>query len=300
MLTSKQYSVADVMSPFMNPMTRHPLAGVCTYFLIAFGVPWVGWLFVGDERLSLWLFPLFCSLAGFAASFAEGGKAGLGTFCRRVFALGQTLPYLVLGVLIPLAFGLSYLLGKGVSLSDFVLSPAAVLGLTLGAALITGPLAEEFGWRGYLQHFLLGRFAPFWVAVVVGCTWWAWHFPLYRTSVFASPLVAVSFLAYLLTWSIFMVYLVERCAGSVWPAVALHWAANTHVDILRVLLPSIDGSLLPGGSKGSLYYLAAALAFVVFNHRFFFTKQRSHHALQATASGSFAPSGRRLPGREST
>jgi membrane protease YdiL (CAAX protease family) len=268
-------------------MPRNWLIGVCTFVLIAFGLPWLGWFFVGDERLSLWLFPLFCSLAGFAASFAEGGRAGLGAFSRRVFAVSRAPRYVLIGIFIPLLLGLSYLLSKGVSLRDFVLSPAAVMGLTLGAALVTGPLAEEFGWRGYLQHTLLGRLAPFWGALALGGIWCAWHFPLYRTSVFASPAVALSFLSYLVTWSIFMVYLVERAGGSVWPAVAMHWAANTHVDVLRVLLPSIDGSVLPGGSKGSLYYLAAAIAFVLFNRQFFFAK---HPRVPQTAvNGSLEP-----------
>lgn len=267
-------------------MPRNWLIGVCTFVLIAFGLPWLGWFFVGDERLSLWLFPLFCSLAGFAAAFAEGGTQGLGAFSRRVFAVSRAPRYVLIGILVPLLLGLSYLLSKGVSLRDFVLSPAAVMGLTLGAALVTGPLAEEFGWRGYLQHTLLGRLAPFWVALILGGIWCAWHFPLYRTSVFASPAVALSFLSYLVTWSIFMVYLVERAGGSVWPAVAMHWAANTHVDVLRVLLPSIDGSVLPGGSKGSLYYLAAAIALVAFNHRFFFAKHP--RMLQTTADGPMA------------
>lgn len=268
-------------------MPRNWLAGVCTFFLIAFGIPWIGWFFVRDERLSLWLFPLFCSLAGFAAAFAEGGKAGLAAFSRRVLAMSHSLRWVLIGVLIPLVLGVSYLLGKGVSLQDFVLSPAAVMGLTLGAALLTGPLAEEFGWRGYLQHTLLGRLAPFWVALILGVVWWAWHFPLYQTSVFASPAVAFSFLTYLVTWSVLMVFLVERASGSVWPAIALHWAANTHVDILRVLLPSIDGGVLPGGSKGSLFYLAAAIALVAFNRRFFFTTHP--RTTQATADSSLAP-----------
>lgn len=151
---------------------------------------------------------------------------------------------------------------------------------------VTGPLAEEFGWRGYLQPALLRRLAPFWTALILGGVWWAWHFPLYQASVFASPAVALSFLAYLATWSIFMVYLVERAGGSVWPAVAIHWAANMHVDVLRVLLPSVDGSLLPGGSKGGVFYLAIALAFVAFNRRFFFIKPPRDPALQALAGDS--------------
>jgi membrane protease YdiL (CAAX protease family) len=268
-------------------MTHRSFAGIAVFVLVGFGVPWVGWSLVGDERLSLWLFPLFCSVAGFVASFVEGGRRGLAAFSKRVFAVKRSLPWVVAGVLVPLAIGAAYLLGNGMVVSDFVLSPSAVLSLSLGAALITGPLAEEFGWRGYLQHKLLGRFAPIWVAVALGVIWWAWHYPLYQASVFAAPKVALSFLAYLVTWSIFMVYLVERAGGAVWPAIAMHWAANVHVDILRVLLPTVDGSLLPGGSKGAPVYLGVALAFVLVQRRFYFAPRREQPvagpALQAAA-----------------
>src|SRR3990167_5283294 len=253
-------------------MARNPFVGIVPFLAIAFGIPWLAWLFARSERLSLWLFPLFCSVAGFAAAFVEGGKAGLFAFSRRVFAKAHALRYVLIGMAIPLLIGLSYVLSHGVALSDFVLSPAAIMGLTLGAALVTGPLAEEFGWRGYLQHTLLNRLAPIWAALIVGSIWWAWHFPLYQSSVFASLKLGFSFWAYLVTWSVFMVYLVQRAGGSVWPAVAVHWIANTHANILGALLPSTDGSVLPGGSKGEVFYLTIAAVFALANYRFFFRK----------------------------
>ena len=256
-------------------MSRSSMIGIATFFLVAFGIPWAGWLLVQDDNLSLWLFPLFASIAGFLAAFAEGGKEGLKVFSRRVFAVVPAVPYVLVGVILPLFLGLTYLLTRGVPLSSMPWSPAGVLALSLGAALVTGPIAEEFGWRGYLQDRLLNRFAPFWTALIVGGLWWVWHFALYRTSHFASPASAFNFLAYLMTWSIFMVFLVERAGGSVWPAVALHWAANTHPNVLQSLLPYVDGGSLPGGSKGSLFYLGAACTFAAVNYRFFFVKRAS-------------------------
>ncbi len=263
-------------------MTRGALAGPLTFIVVAFGIPWAGWLVVRNEALGLWFFPLFASLGGFAAAYAEGGAPGLAAFCRRVFRVSSAWPYVLAALLVPLALGFSYLFATGVPLSIASMSPAAVLGLSLGAALVTGPLAEEFGWRGYLQPLLLRRLAPFWAAVVVGLIWWAWHYALYRDSVFAAPAPALRFLAYLETWSILAVFLVTHAGGSVWPAVALHWAANTHPDMLRVLLPSVDGGSLPGGSHGWLYYLAAACAFAVLNRRFYFTRQPGTAKLRET------------------
>src|SRR4051794_18481067 len=121
-------------------MTRRSIIGPVTFLLVAFGIPWSGWLLVHDERLSLWLFPMFASFAGFAASFAAGGTKGLREFSARVFTIRRTLLYVTAAVLIPVSLGLSYLLAMGMSLSSIVLSTEALLGLSLGAALVTGPL----------------------------------------------------------------------------------------------------------------------------------------------------------------
>lgn len=265
-------------------MFRTEKLGLATFALVAFAIPWAGWLLVGNEALSLWFFPLFASIAGFAASFAEGGKAGIAAFSKRAFSTVCALRYVLIAVFIPLGLGLTYLFAIGALGAGTVVSPQAIAGLSLGAALVTGPLAEEFGWRGYLQPKLLGRLAPFWAALLVGCIWCSWHFALYRESVFAAPASALHFLAYLTAWSIFMVFLVQRAGGSVWPAVALHWAANTHPGVLQALLPSVDGGALPGGSKGWLFYLAAAVGFALANHRFYFTRQASAIVLPATAN----------------
>ena len=280
------FNSASTVTYPMIATSRSSLIGIITFFLIAFAIPWIGWLFVQNEALSLWLFPVFASVAGFAAAFAEGGTQGLRDFSRRVFATRRALPYVLIGLFVPLSLGLGYLLTKGVPLWSTSWFPAAVLGLSLGAALITGPLAEEFGWRGYLQHRILHHLAPFWTALVVGAVWWMWHFALYRTSVFSSPASALNFLAYLETWSIFMVFLVQRAGGSVWPAVALHWGANTHPGVLQALLPSVDGGILPGGSKGALFYFAAACLFAIAFRRFYFSKQEQSTITYATANTS--------------
>lgn len=249
--------------------------GLIVFFLIAFGIPGAGWILLNDEMLNLWLFPTFCSIAGFAATYVEGGTDGLRRFCQRTLRLSGAIKWMLPAALIPLALGFIYLVGAGVSLSSLRFPIEALFSLWLLAALVTGPLAEEFGWRGYLQHKLIGHMRPIWVALALGVFWCIWHVPLYHASVFSSPLSALRFLAYMVTWSIFILYLVQRANGSVWPAVIFHWAANSHANILGMLFPSVDGSQLPGGSKGTVLYLGVAVAFVIIQWRFFTAHPKS-------------------------
>jgi membrane protease YdiL (CAAX protease family) len=149
-------------------MSRREAIGLTVFFLIAFGIPWVGWTVL--ERLDppYWLFPTFCSIAGFVASYAEGGADGLRRFCQRTLHVRGTAKFIFLAALIPMMLGLLYLLGANAPFS--LLQPALKPGLamTLAMALVTGPLAEEFGWRGYLQDKLLRYMRPLWVALTVG------------------------------------------------------------------------------------------------------------------------------------
>ncbi len=170
-------------------MPRRENIGLIVFFLIAFGIPWAGWMYLNDEMLSLWLFPLFCSIAGFAATYVECGTDGLRRFCQRTLRLSGAIKWMLPAALIPLALGFIYLAGTGVSLSSLQFPIEAVFSLWLLAALVTGPLAEEFGWRGYLQNKLLGHMRPIWVALALGTIWCIWHIPLYYASVFSLPSV---------------------------------------------------------------------------------------------------------------
>ena len=42
-------------------------------------------------------------------------------------------------------------------------------------SLVTGPVSEEFGWRGYAQPRLAARWSPLRAAIVVGILWGFWH-----------------------------------------------------------------------------------------------------------------------------
>jgi membrane protease YdiL (CAAX protease family) len=43
----------------------------------------------------------------------------------------------------------------------------------------TGPLQEEFGWRGFAQERLQGRWSALTTSIVVGAMWGLWHLPLF-------------------------------------------------------------------------------------------------------------------------
>src|SRR5579871_1865148 len=188
-----------------------PLLGVVVFFLIAFGVPWTGWILLRrtmpldhmfDSIRTYW-FTAAPSVAGFAAAFAEGGLPGLREFSRRVLDVRTS----------PLPWLLALLLPLSAALLTFVSHPADLLhggspkwaGLIGTASLMnffTGPLAEEFGWRGFLfQKLARRRLHPIWIGVLIAPIWAVWHVPLFYDSVYAHLASAVGYLVWVLAWS---------------------------------------------------------------------------------------------------
>jgi uncharacterized protein len=53
--------------------------------------------------------------------------------------------------------------------------PLAALAYTL----IAGPVAEEFGWHGYVQPRLMQCYSRMVTTAVLGAAWGLWHVPLY-------------------------------------------------------------------------------------------------------------------------
>lgn len=44
---------------------------------------------------------------------------------------------------------------------------------------LSGPLQEEFGWRGYAFENLRGRFSALTASIIAGLMWGLWHLPLF-------------------------------------------------------------------------------------------------------------------------
>jgi len=124
--------------------------------------------------------------------------------------------------------------------------PAGIVGpglfgaLLMAAFLDQGAVLEELGWRGYaLPELQSGLLSPLAAAVLIGVGWGLWHVPrdvvvgvVERLGVFQYLLLFVpSFLAGTVTISIIAAYFVNRCRGSLVPAVMIHGLSNDAVGL---------------------------------------------------------------------
>jgi membrane protease YdiL (CAAX protease family) len=239
------------------------------FVILAFGVPWIGWIAIKwiksptpfEMLLVTFWFPASCSLAGFVAAAVEGGFSGLKTFTARVCNL-RFKPWLwLIALLVPVAaagatfiFHPADLLGKGSPNLALILTAFTFAGTGMG------PIAEEFGWRGYLLDRLRRKgCTPLVASLAIGPVWAAWHIPLYYDTTFAHVGAACLFVIWATAWSVVFGLIVARARGSVWPAIIGHWALNNQAIFYIALLPGLSQNRMPGGYPFWLTAIAAAI-----------------------------------------
>ena len=171
---------------------------VWIFGLLAYGWSWFFWL---PAVLTAEGFTMPSALQGyFSWSFSLGGwgplvaaflvtywdlkRGGVRDLLRRgvKYRFGL-IWYLVALLLFPILIGGSLLLavvtGEPLPVMDAFAEPIAIPISFVIVFFTMGPLQEEFGWRGFAQDRLQGRWSALIASIVVGAMWGAWHLPLF-------------------------------------------------------------------------------------------------------------------------
>jgi hypothetical protein len=99
--------------------------------------------------------------------------------------------------------------------------------------LVTGPLGEELGWRGYALPRLLKQFSPLIASLILGAIWGVWHLPsFYISSLVQSGLSLPVFLCFAMINSILITWIFQHTGWSVLAIVLFHYAVNFSLSII--------------------------------------------------------------------
>ena len=217
-------------------------------------VSWGLWLVAaavgGDMTTSpaIWWFALGASGPSLAALIAFASLRDGSVPRTRVRAPWLWLPLsLVLGALPAVASALVLDPRTFGDHAGDVLAASGGLLLFTVTYLIAGPLAEEFGWRGYLQPRVRLAWGPIGTSVVAGSAWAVWHLPLFflpgtgQQAMGLFTLRGLLFLVAMIPLSMTFLLLSERLGGAVWSAILIHFAGNA------------AGALLPQTSDAAAF-----------------------------------------------
>jgi membrane protease YdiL (CAAX protease family) len=126
-------------------------------------------------------------------------------------------------------------------------STADEFALLLLYLLMTGPLCEELGWRGFALPCLLERFNPFWASIALGTIWGIWHLPSFFVSGTVQAALSIPiFLIFTPCSAILITWVFQRTRGSVLSAVLFHYMINFSGTILGAPLQALAMVMLLG------------------------------------------------------
>lgn len=224
--------VNGMREPGVRPLLA--FGGVC---LLLSWVPWVVLAVLGadvDHGAAQLVFALAASGPSLAAlvMWLAGGRRRRPSGVRPgLWPVAAPL----LGAAAPVLTALLLHSGDVALLGHHAAVVVASVGGPLGAlayTLVSGPLSEEFGWRGYVQPRLRDRLGRAATVAVLGTAWGLWHVPLFflaGTGQHAKGLLSlqgVLFFAALFPMTYLALFVSERLRGGVWAAILLHAAWN--------------------------------------------------------------------------
>jgi membrane protease YdiL (CAAX protease family) len=129
--------------------------------------------------------------------------------------------------------------------------------------LVIGPLAEEFGWRGFALDQLQSKWSALVSSLVLGVFWWLWHLPLFfmigmvQNELGFGTLAFWAFATNVLAQSILYTWVYNSTGRSILAVILMHFMHNSTQNLL---MPLSDRTFL---LSNALLVAAAAVVVMV-------------------------------------
>lgn len=153
-----------------------------------------------------------------------------------------------------------------------IINNPIMLLLVLLISLISGPLNEEFGWRGYALDKLLLRFGFFGASTILGFIWGIWHLPWYFTPGQAqynllqdSVFHAIMFIPSVMMLSSFVTFVYIKTKRSIMAGALVHMFSNL---IGSQLLSSYTTEISMIIRYANMVFFAIIILYVFFSKKF--------------------------------
>jgi membrane protease YdiL (CAAX protease family) len=188
------------------------------------------------------------SLVGVAMTFFFGGRAAGKAMFKSAVSLKFGGRWIAAALLIgPLVYALSTAVyvafGGEIGAVNYGLLPW--LPIVFIVPIVFGPLAEEFGWRGFALPLLDHKGKAFSSSIIIGFIWALWHAPLFwaqtgtAISGFEIDAYLIALFFFAVIGSSFIYTWLFNHTGSLAAAILLHLGMNASGTIVGMLFPQM-------------------------------------------------------------
>ncbi len=218
---------------------RHLNKHIVTFFVFAFLISWILWLFpllnsngvtMPSILMLLGQFAIFGPLIAACILLAAwgGGQEVKALFknawnwrFKKIWLLAILgLPFAMIGF--ALLLKIIFVGGE----FQWGIAPASMPVMVIMILFTGGPI-EEFGWRGYVLPRLLKRFPMLWASLILGVLHGLWHLPLhFMEGTVQSAIPIWEFVGVTAVGAIIYTWLYIKTHGSLTAMILHHWAGN--------------------------------------------------------------------------
>ncbi len=144
--------------------------------------------------------------------------------------------------------------------SIFTLSSWGMLSFYFVKTLLSGPLGEELGWRGFALLELQKKYSPLIASIIIGFWWGMWHLPIWLTTGFIGmDLIKYSFF-----------FMLTIIATTIIMTVCYTINQNLMIPIIihqlfNFFIGSINGNLIDLIMYNAILYSAVAVLLILIN-----------------------------------
>ena len=249
------------------------------YFILSYGLFWlflalcaVVLLSLGFEPAALpsWLSQLLTILGSWTPTVAAvivtgmlGGREAIQRLLKRLVQFHLPVRW-YLAALIP--WGLAFV-GAGI----YRLSGGAASGgVSLSSGfwgglfffnLLSGPMGEEAGWRGFALPRLLEKYSALSASVILGIAWDFWHLPLWVIG--GSTLQYCLFFSIgIISLSVVMTWIFRKTPNSLVPMAIIHFSYNVSLSLIGPLGMGLGPAFPLTAIMATLCLLTAVIVWV--------------------------------------
>lgn len=260
-------------------ISEHP---VSSFFILTFLIAWLIWIpcgFFAPDLLPVLTLPgaWAPTLSAVILTGILSGRAGIRQLLGRLFRWRAGLLWYLVTL-----FGIAAIAFSAVALNSLLGGTAPTLSLPPGAPpeawylvipivfvvnlFFGGPLAEEFGWRGYALPGLQTKWGALSASLFIGVIWGIWHLPFFlfpNAGTIVGNIPFIWFVSLTIPWSVLSAWLYNNTQGSMLFPVLFHAATNTTLGTLGILQIA-NGDLRPLLFNVALTWVAVIIVVVVF------------------------------------